>query len=291
MEKIRFNITPVEVYQIGTKKVYVKREDLCASESMPPLSKLRGIYKHLMQYPDGSLIGVCDTRVSKSGAGVAAICKELNIECFHFFPLKKGETLLNENRSLSQDNGATLFPLQAGAIRFVWQKAKKIVEQRGGTMLPHGLPFFETVQETAQVVMEEMDPKLLTGSIIMATGTATIFAGVVCGLLGAGILPKRLIGISSGMSKVKQNGNINRHVVQYWKTQFANKPSEWELSKNWHMLQQRIELKDPIMEYNAESQVVSPFPTHPNYDRKAWEWLIGAVEFLPEPILFWNIGS
>ena len=291
VDKVIFRVTSVESYQLSNKKIYVKREDQCAFEPMPPLSKLRGIYKHLEQYQKGTLIGVCDTRVSKSGAGVAAICNELGLRCNHYFPLKKGEELLNENRKLSESNGATLIPLQAGAIRFVWQHAKKDMESKKGIMLPHGLPFFETVEETARVVMEEIDHNLLNGSIVMATGTATIFAGVVCGLIQSGTIPQRLVGISSGMSKVKQHGNIYRHVAQYWKSRLCGSSNEWEHSKNWATLQKRMELRDPIMDYNDESKIESPFPTHPNYDRKAWEWLSKVTHLLPEPILFWNIGA
>ena len=287
---ISFNDTPIEKHIVEKKVVYVKREDLCANKPMPPLSKLRGIYEHLKKYKKGTIIGVCDTRVSKSGAGVACICKELDLKCYHYFPLKKDEETLNENRRMSKESGAVLKPLQASALRFVYMRAKKDVESKGGVMLPHGLPFYETVKETVRV-LENIDKKYLTGTIILTTGTGTIMSGIICGLLKRDILPRRIIGISAGMSIKKQRILIDRHTDRFYVENHSLFFMNLMRNSSRGELLKKLELYHSERDYYDGIDFEIPFPAHPNYEGKTWEWLLENINEIEEPILFWNIGS
>ena len=50
-------------------------------------------------------------------------------------------------------------------------------------------------------------------------------------------------------------------------------------------------LIDPGWKYTQRSNAKPPFPCHPYYDAKAWEWMIDNRKQLESPVLFWNIGA
>jgi excisionase family DNA binding protein len=52
----------------------------------------------------------------------------------------------------------------------------------------------------------------------------------------------------------------------------------------------QFDLIDNGWEYTQRSYAPCPFPCHPYYDRKAWEWLIKNQQHISYPVLFWNIG-
>ncbi len=83
--------TPIEEYKIGKKTVYVKRDDLFGEDPAPHLAKLRGITKYVKKAEEKGvkILGDLDTRVSKSGWGLAAACKGTGITPYVFYPQLK----------------------------------------------------------------------------------------------------------------------------------------------------------------------------------------------------------
>jgi hypothetical protein len=55
----------------------------------------------------------------------------------------------------------------------------------------------------------------------------------------------------------------------------------------------RLELVDEGWEYAEACERPVPFPCHPWYDAKAWEWLRANIKIIPFrwSIGFWNIGA
>ena len=86
-----------------------------------------------------------------------------------------------------------------------------------------------------------------------------------------------IIGISAGKSHEEQVKNINRimNEVMPFKGKTVGK----------------VKLISPIMDYSVADSYPCPFPSHPNYDRKAWHWMCEHINELKKPILFWNIGA
>lgn len=267
--------TAIEPYIINGHTIYVKREDLSTRPPLPPLAKLRGANVLLENLHSRGirLVGGIDTRHSKSGQGIAAICAELGMGCTIGYP-ENGEGPPEQLR-IAQQLGAELYPLRPNYIRILYYQMKRYVEQKGGYMLPFGIACVESVKavaEEAKTVPED----LLIGSLVICVGTGTMLAGII---LGVKRLPE-IIGISSGISTHHQMKTIRRLLLE------AN-ISPLRLSE----LAKKLTLFPPIMPYARICNIETPFPSHGNYDKKVWWWLCNNIYSLKPPILFWNIGA
>jgi hypothetical protein len=282
---IKFNDTPIESYIVSNKIIYVKREDLCTNYPMPPLAKMRGVYEFLKK--QHNLIGNMDTRVSKSGQGVAVICKDLGLPYEYFVQQLKGEDIyLRDTVKVAIECGAKIYPMQATRNSIFFSRAKKIVDNKNGILLPVGLPFYETVLEIVRVI-KTVSKEYLTGTIIMATGTGTIMSGVLCGLIERLIMPQLVIGISAGWSIEKQKKLINNNTERY-----SDSKQDMFYYRNFRSeIIHKLKLYHSKRAYYEHTPVDIPFPAHNTYEGKTWEWLLENINNLPEPILFWNIGS
>jgi len=269
--------TPIEEYRIGSEVVHVKREDLYGQDPMPPLAKLRGIRIVLDNlYKQGvKAVGVLDTRVSKSGQGVAAVIQQEHpdMKLMLGYPVTKTDKRVAPQHKQAEEIGAVLCPQQATRQSIMYYRFKKVVEAEKGVMLPHGLPFIETAKSVAQEA-STVPEELLQGSLVLIVGTGTMLAGI---LMGLKILPKKIVGISAGKDTMGQFRTINKIMTEAM-------PFERRDTGTLKLLQ-------PIMPYDVADDFPCPFPSHPNYDLKAWRWLNEHIDELPRPILFWNIGS
>lgn len=260
--------TPIEEYHIGKQKIFVKREDVFGVYPAPPLAKLRGarIVLQGLKEQGVKMVGVLDTRISKSGQGVSCICKELGMECWVGFPRLKN-TPIGDTQVVAEELGAKLFPLKAGRIAILYAQFKKLIESNNGTMLPLGLTFPETV-DAVESVSATIKNKF--NSIVLSTGTGTIAAGIASGVRDT---QTTVYGISCGMSTKRQWRRVN--------SLLKDKPSA--------LL--RLILISPEYDYYDYLDTSScPFPTSPYYDMKAWAWLVRNINNIEKPVLFWNIG-
>ena len=269
--------TPIEEYEVGSETIYVKREDMYGQDPMPPLAKLRGIRIVLDNlYKQGvRTVGVLDTRVSKSGQGVAAVRKyeHPDMNLMLGYPITKANSIIPPQHKIAGQLGARLCPQQATRQSIMYYRFKKWVEEENGVMLPHGLPFVETAKSVAQEA-STVPEELLQGSLVLIVGTGTMLAGI---LMGLKVMPKKIVGISAGKDTLGQFRTVNRIMKEAMP--FVRKDTGM------------LKLLQPIMPYDVADDFVCPFPSHPNYDRKAWRWLCEHINELEKPILFWNIGA
>ena len=250
---------------------------------MPPLSKMRGVYEHIKKGADYfAVFGVMDTRISKSGQGVAVICQELGIDCHYFFPLRQGGDYLPQWKT-AKENGAVLHPMTAGRIGILYARARRECEEIGAYLLPLGLPLRETVSETAKVTAT-LSPELLSGTIVVSTGTGTILSGIICGLADNKFRPRLTIGVSASMSVIKQKQAVLENVSSYKREHGTSMEAAQEVLKSVTLVRGKGDYYEP-------SAKLPPFPAHPQYEGKAWEYVVDKLEILPKPILFWNVGQ
>ncbi len=268
--------TPVETYKLHGIPVYVKREDLVSLEpDLPPLAKIRGIHKVIerLKSEGYKTFGVLDTKVSKAGWGTAAISKRLGVRCILGVPrLKNGSLPFGAQKA--QELGAEIYELRSSRYSIMYSRLRKYIESEGGFLLPLGLTCEETVIEVAKIA-SRMSPEYFDGSLVICAGTGTILSGVVCGLPR---IPQQIYSISAGISVKKQRRTVEK---------FTSKHG----FENGMMTLPRISFIPAFRDYYQESPVEVPFPSHPNYDAKAWEWLGKHIHDIPQPILFWNIGA
>lgn len=272
-------MTPIEIYN----GIYVKRDDLCFAEPAPPFSKCRGLLVHLakLKAQGYKYIGYTETSISMAGWGVAWACQELGLKAILFDPQYKDtpETLAY-HRIQWKKFKATILPIKAGMaavnINICRQWLKR--DYPNSIMLPLGLPFEETIEATARevkITLKKYGTNIFP-SIVTCVGSGTIAAGILKGLT-VDDTPRRLYGVMT------RSGN-----KEMKKTKIHLKSGVQEDG----LFQSKIELImiNPKWEYTQKSIYPCPFPCHPFYDLKAWEWLNKNRMKLIEPILFWNIG-
>jgi len=269
-------MTPVELYG----NIYVKREDLCFESPAPPFSKCRGIIPHLEKLKKQGIttVGYTETSISMAGWGVTWACKELGMKAIIFDPQYiKTPEVLEYHRKQWYKLGAEIIPIKAGMAKVNWYISKSILKKiPNSVLLPLGLPFKETIQETAHEfwgTLNYLDFNIK--SIIVCVGSGTICSGIMS-ILNEWPSSWDLYGIMT------RTGDVNKKA-----NQILNKAQ----SINSGIFKtNNFKLVDPGWEYTQKSQITPPFPCHPYYDAKAWQWLIENEKSLKAPILFWNIG-
>ena len=261
--------TPVEDY-VSDFGLYVKREDLSCPYPGPAFSKTRGVYAHIEKIPH-SVIGVLDTRHSQAGHAVARACQILGKKCITYYPVYKrdigpdGDHDLRDPQLAADALGSELYGLPAGRSCILFHKAKKLTEAEGGYMMPNALKLVESVDETANEVMEDYE----YDRVIVPISSGTIAAGVVKGFKRLGKNPTFVIHMG-----------YNRAHDQVRK--YIHDKSGYNDAK--------LILVDENYQYadSARDGDEPPFPCNIYYDLKAFRWWM--ENQTSHKTLFWNIG-
>lgn len=271
--------TPVETHYLQGIPILVKREDMAVDPPAPPFSKVRGLFAHLegLKQAGVEVVGYTETSISMAGWGVAWACEELGLQAVLYDPqYKKTPPPLRYHRRQWAKFNPDIHPIPAGRAKVNYYIARKHLCDIYGpsaVMLDLGLPLAETVTQTAaewRRTIDGMDrhPRVT----VVNVGSGTICSGIVRGWrMGDG----GIVGV------LGRSANIRR------KFAFIQQKSGRTLNG---LMGAPLLLEDPGWEYTGRSSVRTPFPSHPYYDAKAWEWLEEEVGGLAGPILFWNIG-
>lgn len=249
--------------------MYVKREDLCAVPPAPPLGKLRGLQSMVATLLARNIhtIACWDTRVSKLGIGLAVALREtMHATPVFIYPHLRNSPVPDNARQAAA-LGAEVIPMRGNHVSICMAQARALIERRGGVLLPFGLECEEAVCAIAKEASTV--PSMLTarGTVVVCCGSGVTLSGLVRGLNGR---PARFVAISSGRSIPRIQRCVKRLCGK---------------------IPAAIEFVGPVQPYDAECREPCPFPTHPNYDAKAWRVLRERIQSLRAPIMFWNIGS
>lgn len=275
--------TPIELHYVYDRLVYVKREDLCGVVGSPTFSKIRGIIEHLklLKSKGINIVGYTETSISMAGWGVAWACKMLDMKAVIFNPVyKEPHDVLEYHKIQWIKHEAEIIDIKAGMAKVNFYISKKLLYDKYGesaVLLPLGLPFEETIKATSDELKNTLKTHPKIDNIIVNIGSGTIAAGIwrglseidyICNLWG-------VLGRSSNLVKKRQVISRKAKIIE--DGLFANTKAN-------------LLLIDPRWEYTQKSEVESPFPSHPYYDLKAWQWLIENINDIKGTILFWNIG-
>ncbi|MGD8451358.1 MAG: pyridoxal-phosphate dependent enzyme [Phycisphaerae bacterium] len=261
--------SPIEVYRVHRRRVYVKREDLCAVPPAPPLGKLRGLEVLVRRLVAGgaTLIGCWDTRVSKLGHGLAAFVRRLRgVRAVVCYPHLQGGTT-PEPVVQAAALGAEIVPMRGNHVSICFAQARQIVEAKAGVMLPFGLDCPESVTAIAAEARQTPPEMLRNGTVVLSCGSGVTLSGL---LTGFDPMPRRIVGVSAGRSVRKLEQCVRKYVGR---------------------MPRHVTLLSATMPYDHVSAQACPFPAHPNYDLKAWAYLADNLATLSSPVLFWNIGA
>ncbi len=261
--------TPVEVHTVFGRRVFVKRDDLFGNDPAPPLGKLRGLSIILRELHEQGvrLVGCWETRVSKLGQGLAALATVYpDMRTIVSYPTRNGVPLSDSIRK-AQDLGAELLPLRGNHVSICYSQAKNYVTHRGGVMLPFGMECVEAVNAVAAEAKSIPIDIVHGGTVVVCCGSGVTLSGL---LLGLQAKPRRVVGISSGRSV--------RKILKCLSTYVPNLP-------------EYLAVHPAQVPYEHAIDCPCPFPSHPNYDLKAWKYLSENIRSLSDPVLFWNIGA
>ena len=261
--------TPIERYLVRGREVFVKRDDLFGKYPAPALGKLRGLEVLLASYHERGfrVVGCWDTRVSKLGQGVAALIRKFSgMHALISYPHRKGYAVPNQIQ-IAEELGAEVIPMSGNHVSICYSQATKLVKKRSGIMLPFGLDCAEAVNAIAKEAASLPAELTSGGTLIVCCGSGVTLSGLLRGIRA---LPKRIIGISSGRSIAKILVCVSRYTVE---------------------LPNAVKLRPATFPYEYALDFPCPFPSHPNYDLKAWKYLVDHIGRLSDPILFWNVGA
>lgn len=262
--------TPTERYTVLGRTVWVKREDLCAPPGAPHLAKMRGCVHRLKMAADVGFreVGCLDTRISVSAWATAYMAQQFGLHVVAFYPKCKDDPdEVPWRQARAAELGAEPYALPGGRNGVVYGRAKAIMRERGGYMMPMGL----VLSESADAAMRQtrtIPPEARGGDVVLSVGSGVMLAGVSAGLA---VDSHAIYGVSCGMANARQRSRAERVIKA-------------PLAKNVHLLQSGYG-------YYDEAVARAPFPCNRFYDLKAWEWLVRNLDSLRDPILFWNIGS
>jgi 1-aminocyclopropane-1-carboxylate deaminase/D-cysteine desulfhydrase-like pyridoxal-dependent ACC family enzyme len=261
--------TPIEEHLVGRRKVYVKRDDLCCLPPAPPLGKLRGLELVMQRLVAAGqkTIACWDTRFSKLGVGLAAVARQFDgVQAIVCYPqLKNGE--VPETIRQSARLGAEIVPMRGNHVSICLAQATRLVNLRHGIMLPFGLDCVESVNAIAAEAHFIPAALLRRATVVLSCGSGVTLAGLLRGLVR---MPRQLVGVSSGRSVSKLQQCIRKYVDP---------------------IPANVTLVPANMRYDYTPRQHCPFPAHPNYDLKAWKYLVDNSKSLQSPLLFWNIGA
>lgn len=271
--------TPVENYRIGSNSIFVKREDLCTAYPAPPFSKCRGLYQYLQRIKSDGIrvVGYLETPVSMGGIAVSYFAQRLGLKAVIFCPKYKKEesyVLIRKHEQWWNKFSPDVIHIKPNYMSVNYYRSKKMLMEKYGSlhceMLPNGLEFDESIEQTCQEYERSLslcEPK----SVVVCVGS-----GIIC----AGIL--RASSKESIYGVLIHDKNVNR------KLNFI-----YEKSGNLRgglFGKSNLTLVNPGWQYTEKSNIKSPFPCHPYYDLKAWQWLVENIDRIKKPVLFWNIG-
>jgi len=270
--------TPIETYELKGIEVDVKREDLYCRDIIAPLAKMRGVnvVMERLKQEGKHIVGVFDFKVSRAGVGIAAMAHLLGmrcIECYQHYKAYNSDGLPWQ-QTQCQKWGAELYSIPASRININYAIGKRYVERQGGYMFPKGIILEETIDSVASEVDYDADRLSKYENIVISVGSGTITTGLIKGLIRNGLLPNiYAIACTDSVIHCKR---LYRYMEE------LPEPTT-----------QRIKLKvyPAKLEYYQACQTDCPFPSHPNYDRKAWAWLLENILIIKGRTLFWNIGA
>ena len=289
---IQLRKTSVERHQVKGQTVYVKREDLCTAKETdaPTFSKVRGLAPYLKQLKDKGFttVGYVETSVSMAGWGVAWLAPQFGLRAVIFDPqyritdkrleLEPHLRVLQFHRQQWEKLGAKIIPIQPGRAKVNYYVARKWIGNKklGDKMhlLPLGLPLKTTGQETAQIALD-LSQQNFFSSVVVNVGSGTICAGVLKGFSES--VGTTVHGVMGRKGDTRRKGAQILQMAGFF--------------PEGRMFRPDFEIHPAKYEYTQPSMVDCPFPCHPYYDLKAWEWLVDHIDELEKPILFWNIGS
>lgn len=264
--------TPLELYHIKGREVWVKRDDLMGDGMiLPPWGKLAALFELVKKYVDKSKPLV---HLSVDGSWTAwalgAICEELGIEFYAAHPDSK--KISQEYLGLIKEMypKTNLYPIRPNMMQIMYNSLKKDAREKGWQMLPYAFDhdFYK------DYLADRIQPYTNFDNLVVSSGS-----GVT------------LSGLAKGYYREELKEFFPQVKKKIWTTCVSSVSS---INKTLKKSGIPIPLNIRKSEYLFEDRLVgyeAPFPCNQFWDIKQWKWLEENIDQIEGTILFWNIGG
>lgn len=271
------DIAPEEEYKIKGKTVIVRRDDKAYLPPLPPNAKMAALHALVKRASEEGYKEVMIFAKKQQGTsyaiGLPIFAKEFGLHSIIVCPVSKTELLPHWLKSPIIDYNTETIRLHPNLITINVSQCKKIAKERGAYFIPFGFDDPLSIEIHANKFSL---PVYKIGTLITATMTGMILAGTLRQINNRGYKVDRVISVSGGRPVESIYKSINKYLVDLYENQSLD----------------GLEIFNP---YDRNFKVEIPseynlFNPHPDYEAKAWLWMIKHIEELKEPIYFLNVG-
>ena len=264
--------TPLELYHIKGREVWVKRDDLMGDGMvLPPWGKLAALFELVKKYVDKSKPLV---HLSVDGSWTAwalgAICEELGIEFYAAHPDSK--KISQEYLSMIKEMypKTNLYPIRPNMMQIMYNSLKKDAREKGWQMLPYAFDhdFYK------DYLADRIQPYTHFDNLVVSSGSGVTLSGLAKGYY---------------REELKEFfPQVNRKI---WTTCVSSVSSiNKTLKKSGIHIPLNIRKSEYLFDDRMESH---SFPLELNqfWERKQWHWLENNIDALSGTIIVWCLGG
>ena len=264
--------TPLELYHVKGREVWVKRDDLMGDNiNLPPWGKSAAVYELVKKYIDPSKPL---THLSVDGSWTAwvlsAICEDLGIEFYVSYPDSK--KISQEYLGMIKEKypNVHMNPIRPNMMQIMYNSLKKQAKEMGWQMLPYAFDH----DYYKDYLAERIQPFVNYDNLVVSSGSGVTLSGLV-----------------RGFYREELNSFFPNVTRKVWTTCVSSESSiKKALKKSNIHLPINIRKSEYLFEDRMDGYE-APFPCNQFWDIKQWHWLENNIDTLEGTILFWNIGG
>jgi hypothetical protein len=181
---------------------------------------------------------------------LSVLGRRLGIQVTLFYAKRKK---LHRRQLAALENGAQIFEVPYGYMTNVQAKARRYCEDTGALFLPLGFDVPEAQRPFVAAMRGVRERADKFDQVWCSTGS-----GMLARCLGLAFPSSEVVGVTVGLK---------------------SRSGRQEMSDNVRLIESRYQ-------FARETKAECPFPSCPNYDRKAWELM---QEQRQGRVLFWNV--
>ncbi len=264
--------TPLELYHIKGREVWVKRDDLMGDGTLlPPWGKVAALYELVRQYIDRSKpLTHLSVDGSWTGWALAAICEALDIEFYVSYPDSKKISQEYLGMIKEMYPKVHMNPIRPNMMQIMYNSLRGQARENGWQMLPYAFDhdFYK------DYLAERIQPYIHFDNLVVSSGSGVTLSG-----LARGYYREELKEFFPSVSR------------KIWTTCVSSESSiKKTLKKSGIPIPLNIRKSEYLFE-NRLDGYEAPFPCNQFWDIKQWKWLEENIDQIEGTILFWNIGG
>lgn len=279
IKQLIMNEAPEEVYDIQGKQVIVRRDDLAYMPPLPPNAKMSALYAIVKRASEQGYRKVVMFAKKQQGTsyaiGLPVFCEMFNMEAIITIPLAKDAPLPDWFFQIRTTGPKVrIIRLHPNMVTINVNQSRKIAAEHEAYFIPFGFDDALSVDIHANKFSL---PNYEIGTLIMSTMTGMILAGTLRQIAERHYRVKKIIAVSGGRPIESVYASMNKYIRDLF--EYGN----------------QLDNLNIVNPYDRSHIAIIPdkydlFPTHPDYERKAWLWMIENIDGLIEPIYFINAG-